>query len=60
MFGHVPFFNDYPYALPGFVCSLVGLSAAILVTLRVKEVRDTLHCIIVLKLTTITDIAYPP
>ncbi|KAF9732049.1 hypothetical protein PMIN07_008208 [Paraphaeosphaeria minitans] len=40
IFGHVQFFNDYPYALPGFVCSLVGLSAAVLVTFNVRE---TLH-----------------
>ncbi|KAL5383505.1 hypothetical protein DPSP01_005901 [Paraphaeosphaeria sporulosa] len=40
VFGHVQFFNDYPYALPGFVCSFVGLSAAVLVTFNVKE---TLH-----------------
>ncbi|KAL1601652.1 hypothetical protein SLS60_006567 [Paraconiothyrium brasiliense] len=40
MFGNVRFFNDYPYALPGFVCSFVGLSAALLVTFYVKE---TLH-----------------
>ncbi|KAF1967397.1 MFS general substrate transporter [Bimuria novae-zelandiae CBS 107.79] len=40
LFGHVQFFNDFPYALPGFVTAFVGLSAAILVTLFVKE---TLH-----------------
>ncbi|KAF2443600.1 MFS general substrate transporter [Karstenula rhodostoma CBS 690.94] len=39
-FGRVQFFNDYPYALPGFVCSFIGFSAAVLVTFNVKE---TLH-----------------
>lgn len=43
MFGNVRFFNDYPYALPGFVCSFVGLSAALLVTFYVKEVCFPLH-----------------
>ncbi|KAF2250677.1 MFS general substrate transporter [Trematosphaeria pertusa] len=40
IFGRVRFFRDYPYALPGFTCALIGLSAAVLTTLFVKE---TLH-----------------
>jgi MFS family permease len=37
-FGHVRFFRDYPYALPGFASASVGLVALILTTLFVKEV----------------------
>ncbi|ORY10531.1 major facilitator superfamily domain-containing protein [Clohesyomyces aquaticus] len=39
-FGRLQFFHDYPYALPGFLSALFGLSAAILSALFVKE---TLH-----------------
>ncbi|KAF2640732.1 MFS general substrate transporter [Massarina eburnea CBS 473.64] len=39
-FGRIRFFNDYPYALPGFVTASVGFTAAILATLFLKE---TLH-----------------
>jgi MFS family permease len=37
-FGRVRFFHDYPYALPGIVTAFTGLSAAILVSIFVKEV----------------------
>jgi hypothetical protein len=38
-FGRIRFFHDYPYALPGFASACLGLSAAILTALFVKEVR---------------------
>lgn len=38
LLGHVQFFHDYPYALPGFVTSAIGLSAAILTLIFVREV----------------------
>jgi hypothetical protein len=37
-FGRIQFFHNYPYALPGFVTSLIALSAAITTSLFVKEV----------------------
>jgi len=38
VFGKIQFFKDYPYALPTFVTGLIGLSAAIISALFVKEV----------------------
>ncbi|KAJ4287585.1 hypothetical protein N0V90_012288 [Kalmusia sp. IMI 367209] len=40
VFGRFQFFHDYPYALAGFGSAFIGLSAAVVVTLFVKE---TLH-----------------
>jgi hypothetical protein len=37
-FGHVQFFSDYPYALPGFLTAFVGLTAAIIATVFIEEV----------------------
>jgi MFS family permease len=39
-FGHVQFFRDYPYALPGFAAASIGLSAAVLNAMFVKEVCE--------------------
>ena len=41
-FGRVHFFQDYPYALPGFAAAAFGLSAAILITFFVKEVGTSI------------------
>ena len=38
-FGKIHFFSDYPYALPGFICSTIGASAAIVSAFFIKEVR---------------------
>lgn len=38
VFGNIQFFKDYPYALPTFVTGLIGLSAAIISAIFVKEV----------------------
>ncbi|KAF2262927.1 MFS general substrate transporter [Lojkania enalia] len=43
IFGHISFFRQYPYALPGFVCAFVGASAAIVTALFVKETLQIHH-----------------
>ncbi|KAF2015335.1 MFS general substrate transporter [Aaosphaeria arxii CBS 175.79] len=40
IFSNIKFFQEYPYALPGFVTSIIGATAAILSALFVRE---TLH-----------------
>ncbi|KAI9663902.1 MAG: hypothetical protein M1821_007392 [Bathelium mastoideum] len=37
VFGGIPFFEQYPYALPTFATSIISLSAAIVCTFFVKE-----------------------
>lgn len=38
IFKRIPFFTEYPYALPTFVCGTIGASAAVLCALFLKEV----------------------
>lgn len=38
IFKHIEFFSKYPYALPTFVSSTIGISAAILCAVFLKEV----------------------
>ena len=38
-FGKSEFFKEYPYALPGFICTAISGSAAIISALFIKEVR---------------------
>ncbi len=42
IFGRVKLFKDFPYALPTFATGAVGMSAAIIMALFVKEVRIVL------------------
>lgn len=39
IFGGIWFFEEYPYALPNIIAGVVGLSAAVISSLFLKEVR---------------------
>lgn len=41
VFGGIWFFEEYPYALPNIIAGVVGLSAAVISSLFLKEVSQS-------------------